>query len=64
MNIPEAFADELQEGQDFTPHVTGESVSIDTWHRRISVEAYMWILVVGSLGLLWVLGGSFRKVLS
>jgi hypothetical protein len=64
MDLNEAYADELQEGQDFTEHQTGTNNSFKPWHARISVEGYMFVLVVGSLAVLWALGGSFRKVLS
>lgn len=63
-NIGEAYADELMEGQDLSEHAGIEKGGATVWHQRISVEAYMWVLVVGSLAVLWFLGGSFRKVLS
>lgn len=36
----------------------------NAWHRRISPEMYLWLIVVGAIGGLWLIGGSFRKILS
>lgn len=36
----------------------------NAWHRRISPETYIWAIVIGSIVGLWVIAGSFRKVLS
>lgn len=34
------------------------------WHRRMSPELWLWIIVVGAIAGLWAIGGSFRKILS
>lgn len=34
------------------------------WHRRISPELWLWLIVVGAIAGLWALAGGFRKVLS
>lgn len=34
------------------------------WHRRITPEVWVWLVVVGAIGGLWAIAGSFRKVLS
>lgn len=42
-------------------HSAGQAVS---WHRRISSETWLWFIVVGALSGLWLIAGSFRKILS
>lgn len=34
------------------------------WHRAISSEMWIWLIVVGSIAGLWALAGGFRKILS
>lgn len=34
------------------------------WHRRIPSQVWLWLVVVGAIGALWAIGGTFRKVLS
>lgn len=34
------------------------------WHRRIGSGVWLWLIVVGAIGALWAIGGSFRKILS
>lgn len=34
------------------------------WHRRLSPEMWLWLIVVGSIAALWAIAGSFRKILS
>lgn len=36
----------------------------NAWHRRISPEMWLWLIVVGALAGLWAVAGGFRKVLS
>lgn len=36
----------------------------NAWHRRISPETYIWVVVMGAVAGLWLIAGSFRKVLS
>ena len=36
----------------------------NAWHRRISPETYLWLIVVGAIGALWAIAGGFRKILS
>lgn len=36
----------------------------NSWHRRMSPELWLWIIVVGSFAGLWAIGGGFRKILS
>jgi hypothetical protein len=33
------------------------------WHRRLSPELWLWLIVIGSIAGLWGLAGGFRKVL-
>lgn len=33
------------------------------WHRRISPELWLWLIVVGAFAGLWAIAGGFRKVL-
>jgi hypothetical protein len=34
------------------------------WHRRMSPETWLLFIILGALGALWLIAGSFRKVLS
>jgi len=34
------------------------------WHRRLSPELWLWLIVIGAIAGLWAIAGSFRKVLS
>jgi hypothetical protein len=34
------------------------------WHRRLSPETWLMIVILGALAGLWIIAGSFRKVLS
>lgn len=34
------------------------------WHRRLSPEMWLWLIVVGAIAALWGLAGGFRKILS
>lgn len=34
------------------------------WHRRMSPEVWLWLIVVGSIAGLWLIAGSFRRILS
>lgn len=34
------------------------------WHRRISPEVWLWLIVVGAIAGLWGIAGGFRKILS
>lgn len=34
------------------------------WHRNISSEMWIWLIVVGSIAALWAMAGGFRKILS
>lgn len=36
----------------------------NSWHRRMSPEVWLWLIVVGSFAALWGIGGGFRKILS
>ena len=36
----------------------------NSWHRRVTPEMWIWVIVVGAIGGLWAIAGSFRKVLS
>lgn len=43
--------------------LTGPGSSLP-WHRRVSPEMWLWLIVVGAIAGLWGLAGGFRKVLS
>lgn len=34
------------------------------WHRRIPSGMWLWLIVVGAIGALWAIAGSFRRILS
>lgn len=38
--------------------------SSTSWHRRISAEVWLWLIVVGAIAGLWLIAGGFRKILS
>mgnify|MGYP006274511317 CR=1 FL=1 len=43
-------------------HVTGDNTDDGAWHRGISSNHYALLIIGGSVGLLWLLGGTFRSV--
>lgn len=47
------------------PTNSGHMVGAGTpWHRRISPEMWLWLIVVGAIAGLWAIAGSFRRILS
>ena len=54
---------ESYDGGDPTNSAQGGG-NASAWHRRISPELWLWLIVVGAFAGLWALAGSFRKVLS
>jgi hypothetical protein len=55
---------ESYDGGDPSNSAQGGGGNANAWHRRISPELWLWLIVVGAFAGLWALGGSFRKVLS
>ena len=43
-------------------HVTGDNTDSGSWHRSVAPNHYAFLIIGGSLGLLWLLGGAFRTV--
>ena len=52
----------LHDGVDLDAHMTG----VNPAQRRVSGSSplHAWVIIVGLLVILWLFGGSFRKILS
>lgn len=55
-------SDDVVGGQDLTAHVTGDAkITPARFAGKIGVKQYEWLIIVGALTMLWLLGGSFRR---
>lgn len=53
MSLNEAYADELMDGVDLNAH----GASGPSYGSGMSMNFYGWLIVVGAMALLWLLGG-------
>lgn len=60
--MPEAWAGSPLNGVDLDAEA-GFSLGGNAWHSRMTIELWSLVVILGSLALLWVLGGVvFRRV--
>lgn len=60
--LSEGWAGSPMNGVDLEAEA-GVSLGGNAWHSRMTIELWSLILIVGSLALLWLLGGVvFRRV--
>jgi hypothetical protein len=58
----EAWAASPMNGVELSAQA-GFEFGSNSWHSRMTVDLWQFIIIVGSLALLWVLGGiAFRRV--
>lgn len=54
----------VYESYDPGDPTSGQMAKGQPWHRRMSPEAWLAAIILGALAALWIIAGSFRKVLS
>ncbi len=60
--VTAGITDDIVEGQDLTAHVTGDAkIKVPGLSNKLSVAQYQWLIIVGALAVLWLLGGSFKR---
>lgn len=61
-DLPQAWAGSPMDGVDLSAEA-GLSVGASSWHSRMTVDLWSFVVIIGALALLWVLGGVvFRRV--
>lgn len=60
-SMSETYADELMEGVDVADHLDGGFGAEGQMRGRLPVTMHAWIILVGSLAVLWFIGGVLFK---
>jgi hypothetical protein len=59
--MSESYADELMEGVDVANHLDGGYGAEGSMRGRLPIHVHAWLILLGSLALLWFIGGVLFK---